>query len=169
MNNSRKKQFLPVAHAGVKPTDYPLHSPQSRAAARMMKADRENAPKPMIRMFDEGRLVQEYECEGLDKDWIVRLQHIGGEPGEERSADEHAESKLAIESSAASQWLPKEEDSEPERVAVQESPPAKESSASEEDADSEAARERRIADYIASRRRPFARHFSRRLPPRRGH
>jgi hypothetical protein len=60
MDNTRKKQSLPVARASVKPGDFPLGSAESRAAARALLRN-QRASKPRIEIVTN--------VEGFDTRW----------------------------------------------------------------------------------------------------
>lgn len=70
---------LLVTNSGPHPADFELESLKSRAAAKAMLERAEREPKPMVRIVDEGRVVHEYECEGLDQDINVQIILIGRE------------------------------------------------------------------------------------------
>ena len=57
-----------------RPEDFPIGSIESRAAA---KAYAEARLPSMIRLFDEDKLIHEYECEGCENDIEVRIIHVG--------------------------------------------------------------------------------------------
>ena len=49
-----------------KPGDFPLHSLDSRMAMRAEVERIKRKPKPMVRIFEDGVLKTEYECEGME-------------------------------------------------------------------------------------------------------
>ena len=51
MANPRKVQRLPVTNPGPKPGDFPLGSPQSRAAARLLGEHKESQVKRLTFLF----------------------------------------------------------------------------------------------------------------------
>ena len=58
-----------------RPEDFPIGSVESRAAARAFAEARR--PK-MVRIFRDGKLECENECEDIDKDIVVNISTVGG-------------------------------------------------------------------------------------------
>jgi len=84
MSNAGKPLLLP---ATPRPGDFPLGSMQSRAAARLEVERIKRMPKPMVRIFENGVLQKEYECEGMKEGITMHIEHIGEGCGGQADAD----------------------------------------------------------------------------------